>query len=253
MGVSKRTRQKEMRKNAVAVAIVLIFALTVFSVNSIGKFIAEKVIKPVADFSGISTESFSTATIKTDKLELFAVSIASFDTFEDAQKEFSGNYIFKLDDKFNVLHSVKTSKEEAKKTLNETDGAIITLNLDEVSIKITGTKSQTNLISSCFDTVTKNAKILAECEEKLHNGELSPLQTEAKLKTARSEISAKITSLTELNSKNVTVTALTDILNLLSSLLEDIPSSTDEKFLEKLRYSSCAYVCEYFNFLSELE
>ena len=253
MRVSRRTRQREMRKNAVAIGIILVFALIIFSVNSIGKFIAEKVIKPVADFSGISTESFSTATIKTDKLELFAVSIASFDTFEDAQKEFSGNYIFKLDDKFNVLHSVKTSKEEAKKTLNETDGAIITLNLDEVSIKITGTKNQTNLISSCFDTVTKNAKILAECEEKLHNGELSPLQTEAKLKTAKSEISAKITSLTELNSKNVTVTALTDILNLLSSLLEDIPSSTDEDFLEKLRYSSCAYVCEYFNFLSELE
>lgn len=253
MGVSRRTRQKEMRKNLAAAAIVLIFALTVFSVNSIGKFIAERLIKPVADFSGISVESFSTSTVKTDKLELFAVSLSSFDTFEEAQKEFSGKYIFKLDNKFNILHSVKTSKEEAKKLLEETDGAIITLNLDEVSIKITGTEKQTSLISSCFDTVTNTAKILAECEEKLHNGELSPLQTEAKIRTARTEVSKKITSLTELNSKNVTVSALTDILSLFSTILEDIPASTDESYLEKLRYASCAYVCEYFNFLSELE
>ncbi len=252
MGVSRRTRQREMRKNAVAIGIILIFALTVFSVNSIGKFIAEKIIKPVADFSGIK-ESVSISNVKTEKLELFAISLSSYDTFEEAQNASNGNYIFKLDDKFNLLHSIKSDKEEAKALLSETDGAIITLNLDEVSIKITGTKAQTQLISSCFNMMTKTAKTLAECEETLEKGTLSPLQAEAKIKTVRADITARITALTELNSSNVTVSSLCDILGLFSTLLEDIPSSTDENFLPKLRYASCAYVCEYFNFLSELE
>lgn len=253
MGVSKRTRQKEMRKNAVAVLILIAFTLTIFSVNSIGKFIAEKIIKPVADFSGIKTENQSIADIKTDPLELYAVLSASFDNIEEAQTKSEGKYIFKIDGKFNVLHSIKTKKEDAQETASSFDGAIITLKLDGIKVKITGTKTQTDLISSCFKLLTESAKTLPITEENLQQGTISPLQAEAKISSLKTDFSQKITAIKALESSNTTVTALCDMLNLTYTLLNNMPSSNSADFIDKLKYTSCACVCEYFNFLSEFE
>lgn len=250
MGVSKRTRQKEMKKNVIAVLIILVFAFTVFSVNSIGKFIADKIISPVANFSGVKTEKVSSDTLKTEKAELYALCTGSYETFEEAQENASGNYIFKTDDGFNVLTKIKTNKEDAEKLLEDSGGAVITLTLEKVSIKITGTQAQKDTLSACFSLMTESLKNLPDLEEKLVSGKMTQLQVLSKINTLKSDFSKGISRLDDLNSKNHTVTVIKDMLMLASNLLEEI---NNENLSASLSYASCAYACEYFNFLDNLE
>lgn len=261
MGVSKRTRQKELKKNIIAVLIIVAFAFTVFSINSIGKFIAEKIIKPVADFSGIKSESISTENLKTTKLEIYLVSALEVDSLEEAQKasdeiksQGGSGYIFEMDKKFNVLHSVKTNKDSAKEvTSSLSSGTVMTLTLDELSIKITGTKKQTDTISACFNLMTDNSKDLILYLEQLESGEITSLQASTKLNAMESKLEEDLKLLGDLNSSNITVKALTDMLSISKTLIAEMPDSDQNNFLQKFKYTACAYVCEYFKFYGELE
>lgn len=261
MGVSKRTRQKELKKNLLAVIIIVIFAFTIFSINSIGKFVAEKIIKPVADFSGIKSETVSTATAKTKKLEIYLVSAAESDSLEEAQKtsedikeQGGSGYVFEMDKKFNVLYTVKTDKDSAKAVAETlSSGTVMTLTLDELSIKITGTKKQTDTISGCFNLMTENSKNLITYLKQLESGEITPLQASAKMNDMENKLNDNLQLLNQLNSSNATVKALTDMLNISLTLLEEMPSADSTIFLQKFKYTSCAYVCEYFKFYGELE
>ncbi len=261
MGVSKRTRQKELKKNIIAVLIIVVFAFTVFSINSIGKFIAEKIIKPVADFSGIKSESISTANLKTTKLEIYLVSALEVDSLDEAQKasdeirsQGGSGYVFEMDKKFNVLYTIKTDKDSAKEVASTlTSGAVMTLTLDELSIKITGTKKQTDTVSDCFNLMTDNSKNLILYLEQLESGELTPLQASTKLNTMNGKLEENLKLLGDLNSSNITVKALTDMLSISKTLIDEMPDSDQSNFLQKFKYTACAYVCEYFKFYGELE
>jgi len=246
MGVSKRTRQREMKKNLVAVMIIALFAVIVFSVNSIGKFIAQKVISPISELSGNNTESVSTDTVKTEKTELYAKCIGSFDSLEEAEEKAEGNYIFNFDNKFNVLSSIHTAKEEALSSGDD----LFTLSLDGISLKITGTKTQKEIVSSSVSLMAQSAMLLPEFYEKLSSGKMTSLQVLSKITTLKSELLQKLEELKTLDGSNQTVEAFKDMLTLSSSLLDKI----DEKDLpETLRYVACAYACEYFCFLDNLE
>lgn len=250
MGVSKRTRQREMKKNAIAALIIVVFAITVFSINSIGKFIAEKVISPISSYSSEKSESVSADTVKTEKNELYALCEGSYSTFEEAQKNAEGKYIFNVDDKFNVLSSIHTKKEDVEDLLSSSENAIITLTLDGISIKITGTQEQKDKVSSAVALMSESAKLLPTLEEKLLSGKMSALQVISKINTLKADFLASFEELKSLNSENQTVTVLNDMLTLSTVLLDKI----DENNLPNtLKYVACAYACEYFCFLDNLE
>ena len=70
MGTSQRMKKREMKKNLTALLIIAVFAVIVFSVNSIGKFIAEKVIQPVMNLKVAKDERIVTNTVKIEALEI---------------------------------------------------------------------------------------------------------------------------------------------------------------------------------------
>lgn len=259
MGVSKRTRQKEMKKNLIAVAIILAFAVTVFSINSIGRFIADKIIRPVAEFSGVKTENASTQTVKTKKLEAYLVSFNEYSSLDEAnshrteaKEQGASGYVFEMDGKFNIIHSIHTEKASAEE-LAENFSSVLTLTLDELSIKITGTKKQVETVTDCFNIMTENALSLTDLTKKLEKGEITALQVSSKINAMKKELENKLESLNTLNSNNVTVKALTDMLSISKTLLSEMPTSDSSEFSQKLKYVACAYTCEYFKFYGELE
>ncbi len=259
MGVSKRTRQKEMKKNLIAVAIILAFAVAVFSINSIGKFIADKIIRPVAEFSGIKSENVSTETVKTKKLEAYLVSFNEYASLDEAQshrteakEQGASGYVFEMDGKFSVIHSIHTEKASAEKAAKDFS-SVLTITLDELSIKITGTKRQVEAVTDCFNIMTENSLALADLSQKLEKGEITALQASTKIRSMENTLDGKLEDLSELNSSNVTVKALTDILSISKTLLSEMPASDSSDFSQKLKYVACAYTCEYFKFYGELE
>ena len=174
----------------------------------------------------------------------------SYDTFEDAQENAEGKYVFNVDDKFNVIASIHTKEEDARALLTNAKNALITLTLDGVSIKITGTQAQKAAITEAVSLMAECATALPTLDEKLTSGKMTVLQAFSKITALKRSVSDSIDALASLNSTNHTVSVLNDMLILSLNLLEKID---EENLHTTLKYVACAYVCEYFCFLSELE
>ena len=124
MGMSRRAKKREMQKNIIAVIIVAVFALAVFSINSVGKFIAEKVISPVMNLG--KSENASTDRLSSDGLTFYCVSVLCCDSAKDAEENKSGvtenggsGYVFVSDGGFYVLYSCFENKDAAQKQCDE--------------------------------------------------------------------------------------------------------------------------------------
>ncbi len=264
MGVSRRTRQKELKKNVYTIIIIAIFAILVFSINSIGKFIATKIIAPVANFTGIKNEKVSTDTLKTEKLTLYLLSAGEMPTLAEAEtlKTFvsekgGGGYIFSKDGTFNVIFSVFKDKESAEKKGQEIASdfapSVITVTIEETVIKVTGKSSQLNTIHSCFALLNDIAVSLENVSNQTVTGAISTLEASKELQKLKNRILEAQDQLKELDSANTKVLAVQDMLVLSQTLLNQLPSNSDTAFKQKLNYTACAYVCEFYKFYCSLE
>lgn len=255
MGVSKRTRQRELKKNVATVLIIAVFAVAVFSINSIGRFIADKIITPLADFSGINGEKVSTNSISTEKLEFYLINGGTYSTADEAQGfvKDKGGYVFRYDGSFNAILAVYNNKEEATAFAEEGGYSLITLTLDKLKIKVTGKSDQVKALNDSFSLLSTTAETLCALTLQVSAGEISFLQCASRLNAIEDKRAASEEALKSLNSENSTVKALLDMLSLNKALLDEAPASDDETFCKRLNYITCAYVTEYFKFYSELE
>ncbi|MBE7092046.1 MAG: hypothetical protein E7365_02570 [Clostridiales bacterium] len=264
MGVSRRTKQKELKKNFFAIAIIAIFAIVVFSINSIGNFIATKIIQPVINLTETRNEKVVTNTLKTEKLTLYLLCAGEMPTEAEAEtlKTFvcekgGGGYVFQQDNSYYIIHSVYKDKTKAEAKGQELSGEfsplVITLNLEETVIKVTGKDTQLKTVYSCFSVLNDVALTLENTCNQINNGEISNLEAMKNLQKLKNSISDGQQNLKELNSSNTKVLAISDMLVLSQTLLNQMPASDDATFKQRLNYTACAYVCEFYKFYCSLE
>lgn len=264
MSVSRRTRQKELKKNIYTVIIIAIFAVLVFSINSVGKFIATKIIQPVANFTGIKNEKISTDTLKTKKLTLYLVSAGEMPTQAEAEtlrtfvvEKGGGGYIFNQDGTYNVIFSVFKDKESAEEKGQALTGdfapSVITVTIEETVIKVTGKSSQLKTIHSCFTLLNDIALTLEDISNQVLTDKSSNLEASKELQKLKNSIQEVQAQLEELSSSNTKVLAVSDMLVLSQTLLNQMPTSDDSSFKQKLNYTACAYACEFYKFYCSLE
>ncbi len=265
MGVSRRTKERELKKNLIAVAIVLVFALIVFSFNSIGKFIAENLIVPLVAIGTTDSSATVTEKISLKKVEAFILGTHFYATQEECadavslvKKQGGAGYLLAYEQGYYVVHSCYADNESAKKQLNELvkafDGTqILSLYVDELSIKVTGTKAQTEVIKEGFEFLSEAVSRIADISLSSQEKSYTPLEACTKLQGLKSELESNQKALENFKSGNSTVNALKDMYSCTKTLFNELPQSSDEAFLQKLNYAATAYACEYIKFCSELE
>lgn len=264
MGVSRRTRQRELKKNVITIMIIAVFAVIVFSINSIGNFIATKVIQPVVNFTGTKTDKILTDTLTTPKLTLYLLCAGEMPDMAEAEtlKSFTieqggGGYIFNRDDVYYVIHSVFKDKSQAEnkgqQLLDKFTPSVITLTLEETVIKVTGKSSQMKAVHSCFLKLNNIALTLQNLNEQVETGKISNLEALKELQKLKNQIEQSGTELKSLNSSNTKVLAVIDMLVLSETLLNQLPSNDAADFKQKLNFVTCAYVCEFYKFYCSLE
>ena len=264
MGVSKRTRQREVKKNLLAFLIVIIFACVIFSINSIGNFIALKVIAPVVNLTAKKNENPLTDTVKTEKLNLYLVSAGEMPDLAEAEtlktivaEKGGGGYVFNQDGAFFVIHSVFTDKtiaeETGKKLTADFTPSVIKITIDETTIRITGKSEQLKTVHSCFTHLNQCATILEQLARDINNNKTTPLEALKEIQKLKNATLNLQNKLKEINSSNVKVLALSDMLVLAETLLNELPTSDDITFKQKLNYIACAYACRLYEFYSSLE
>ncbi len=258
MGVSRRTRQRELKKNMTAVTIVLIFAFIVFSINSVGKFIAEKVIAPIARFTG-ATEAAFTDTLTTKKLTLFLVSTGAFTRKADTEKiktatveRGGGGYLFENEGVYSVIYGVYSKIEQAQaqaEALSDSfTPSVITVSLEGISVKITGQKAQLEAVHGALDLINEIAFTL---EGASNLQDITAI--EEALTTLYKDISLHKTALKGLNSTNESLIAAEEMLSLGEALLNELPKSDQSTYFTALKHAASRYLCEYYAFYNALE
>lgn len=262
MGMSRRAKRREMQKNIIAVVTVAAFALAVFSINSIGKFIAQKIISPVMNMG--KSENASTDRLSADGLTFYCVSALCCNTAKDAEENKAGiienggsGYVFVSDGGFYVLYSCFESKDAAQKQCGEIkekypEAAVTEIKVPALEIKVTGNNTQVGAVKDVFASLSGAAKTMLSVAGEFENGTLTKLQACGKIGKISADVQAAKTKLDGIESRNSTVIALKDACMCFETLLKESPESSDGSFLQKLRYVSSTFVCEYVVFCTEL-
>ncbi len=264
MGVSKRTRQREAKKNLFAISIILIFAIIIFSINSIGNFIALNVIAPVVDLTAKNQDSPLTDTVKTKKLELFLLSagempdLAEAETLKTLVQEKGGaGYVFSQGNEYSIIYAVYTDKalaeEAGTKISADFSPSVIKITVDETTIRITGKSEHLTIIHSCFTALNHCALTLEQLARTVNDNTTTTLVASKDVQKIKNDFVQLQQDLKSINSSNVKVLALSDMLVLSQTLLGELPTSSDGSFKQKLNYISCAYACKLYEFYSSLE
>ncbi len=252
-------KSREMKKNIAALAIVAVFALLVFSINSIGKFIAEKVISPVVKLGTSDDGSVSTQKVSGSAWEVYGVALPASSQSEAAtladsvKSNNGGGYIFSSDDGVFVIFACLGDKSKAQSMASGMNGAsMLTFRLDALSLKVTGSETKISSVKNAFALLQKAVQNTVKLTDGVQDGEKTYLQCCTGLQALRKELESCYNDIEALNSDNPVVKALKDMYSCALTLWDEMPKSSDSTFLKKMRYTSSAFVCEYMNFCSDL-
>ena len=265
MGTSQRMKKREMKKNLTALLIIAVFAVIVFSVNSIGKFIAEKVIQPVMNLNVAKDERIVTNTVKIEALEIYGVGAGQFQDAASAEetvkkmKDGGGaGYVLETADGFTVLASCYTDKEWAESVKEKLSSSfdqvsVFPLKGDELSVKITGTKAQAELIAQAFSSLRTTVKEMVDLCVEADKGDVTRLQACTQIQLCRNDTAKQLEQLKALESGNRVVTVLEEMFTCVNTALGEMPESSDDAFAQKLKHAAASLVGEYINFYTSLE
>lgn len=265
MRTSQRMRKKEMKKNLTAVLIIAVFAAIVFSVNSIGKFIAENVIQPVMSLGTAKEDRIITNTVTIEALEIYGVGAGHFadtaaagETVKKLKEGGGAGYVLETSEGFTVLASCYTDKEWAesvKEKLSATfaETSVIALKGDELSIKITGTKAQAELIAQAFSSLRTTVNDMVDLCVAFDKGDVTRLQACTQIQLRRTDTTQQLEQLRALSSGNRVITVLEEMFTCVDTALSEMPESADDAFAQKLKYAASSLAGEYLNFYTSLE
>lgn len=265
MGTSQRMKKREMKKNLTALLIIAVFAVIVFSVNSIGKFIAEKVIQPVMSIGTAKDERIVTNTVKIEALEIYGVGAGQFEdaasaaeTVKKIQDGGGAGYVLETAEGFTVLASCYTDEEWAESVKEKLSSSFDTVGVfplkgDELSIKITGTQAQAEMIGQAFDSLRTTVKEMVDLCVETDKSDVTRLQACTQIQLCRTDTAKQLEQLKTLESGNRVVTVLEEMLTCTATALDEMPESSDDAFAQKLKYASASLAGEYLNFYTSLE
>ena len=240
---SKRVRIREAKKNAVAIFIVIAFAAVVFSVNSIGKFIAQKVISPIAQ---TGTTKAQTVSFSLNEVTFFAVG-------ETCEKKdavvTAGGAGFDFNE--NVLFSCYTTKEQAELVAQKHALLILPLSADKLSVKLTGASEQILPIKDGINLLQEALIETLDTSALLEQADITRTQAKAKAELNLNNLNQALSNIKESNNETITQLRLSLQCYVTAfSLLDDTQSTN---FLTSYKTLCCTLLHEYLSFASAID
>ena len=240
---SRRFKAREAKKNAVAILIVIAFAAVVFSVNSIGKFIAQKLISPLAQAGSSKTQTVS---FNIEETTVYALGLSQ-DKKEDVLAQ--GGAGAELNE--NVLFSCYENKQVAEQIAQKHSLLVIPLYADKLSVRLTGAQEQTdaikngmNLLRSCLlDTLKTSAE--------LELADVTRTQAKAKAEINLKNLQEALNNIP--SSENETVKQLKLTLQCYVTALSSLEDTQSDGFLKSFKVLSCTLCREYLSFASAID
>jgi len=248
--MTRKSRKREMKKNIATVLIIALFAVAVFGINAIGRFIAEKVIQPIASLGKSDVVASGSGKIITNGISLYGAGTENIsNSAAKAIKENGGGaYELEYGSLHILLYGIYGDKSVAEEAARLIGGNVYNFDIEKISVRVTGTGEQIEAVENAFKLFADSTAALKDICGGIYSSAMSKIACVSRLKALAAEFEKEADTLLLLNSDNETVARLTDMCGYASTLFELTPSLDDSAFNEKATYVATAYICEYLRF-----
>ena len=240
---SRRFKAREAKKNAVAILIVVAFAAVVFSVNSIGRFIAQKLISPLAQ---AGTSKTQTVSFNIEETTIYALGLA-LDKKEDVAS-LDGATV-ELNE--NVLFSCYIEKPEAEQLAQKHSLLVIPLYADKLSVRLTGNSEQIDSIKNGMNLLRSVLLDALEVSASLDRADVTRTQAKAKAQISLKNLQDALNNIP--SSENETVKQLKLTLECYVTAFSTLEDTQSDSFLKSFKILSCELAREYLSFASAID
>ena len=256
MRYRSRLRRQRMnsgtKKNLAAAAIIIIFAVLVFSIGAIGDFLARNIFVPLFGDAQIDQDSPSASTspnspvkltesVQLSDLRMYMVQMDAFSEQDDADarapriKDRGGAGYIIQDDKNRVFAAAYNTEEQAQSVCeqlikqDEKDAKVYPVSSGSVVFKITATREQIDTVSEAFNYFPEICGELAEKTIDFDKGILSTSQ----YKTFAANIADKLEDLADSVNRIIAGTSDNSILKGYSQLLDQAREKLENISIKK--------------------
>lgn len=240
---SRRFKARENKKNAIAVLIVVVFAAVVFSINSIGRFIAQNVISPLAQAGDKKTQTVS---FSLDALEVYALGLP----IENKEKVLTlGGAGFELNE--TALYSCYADKSTAETLADKHTLTLIPLYADKLSVRLTGQQTEIEPIKNAMNLLRSCLLEILDVSAHLELADATRTQVKAKIELNLKDLNTALEEIKK--TQNSTVKQLTMTLQCYITALNEAQSAQSEQFLPCIKTLACTLCREYLSFASTID
>lgn len=240
---SKRIKAREAKKNIATALIIVAFAAVVFSVNSIGKFIAQKLILPIANTGSAKAQTVS---FSLNETQIFAVG-------EEASKKDAvislGGAGFEFNE--NVLFSCYSQKEQADAAAQKHSLLVLPLSADKLSVKLTGTSEQILPIKDGINLLQTTLLDTLNTSALLELSDVTRTQAKANAELNLKNLNDTLNKIAD--SENSTIKELKLSLQCYITAFSSLENTQSESFLTSYKTLCCTLACEYLSFASAID
>lgn len=286
MRYRSRLRRQRMnsgtKKNLAAAAIVIVFAIIVFSIGAIGDFLARNIFVPLFGDAQVDDSSPSASTtpngpvkltesVQLSDLSMYMVQMDAFSEKDDAEasaqsvKERGGAGYVIQDEYYRVFAAAYNTQEQAQSVCeqlikqDEKDAKVYPVTSGSVVFKITATRDQIDTVSEAFAYFPEICGELAEKTIDFDKGMLSTSQ----YKTFAAGIADKMEDLADSVNRIIAGTSENAVLKSYSQLLEEAREklenisvkNTDSAlaFSSEIKYNYIELAHMYIKYVASLE
>ena len=248
--VIKKPFKKRIKPYLIFLIIFILMGGIVFSAIFISDTLAVSNISTIFVYGGKS--------IKFDSREMFAVSLGSYDSEDEANKVALGStiqggagYVWKDNSKHYVLGSIYSTQEQAERVINNLQGtkydiSILKINLPKISL------SFDEYDNKQVDSISKAISVFSNVYDKVYNysisfdkSEMNNLAISTQISTIRGEIKGYISTMQSiLSMPNAKVQEVQKALIKLDELLDQaiIKTIDNSSTASYLKYTICAAI-----------
>ncbi len=286
MRYRSRLRRQRMnsgtKKNLAAAAIVIVFAIIVFSIGAIGDFLARNIFVPLFGDAQVDDSSPSASTapngpvkltesVQLSDLSMYMVQMDAFSEKDDAEasaqsvKERGGAGYVIQDEYYRVFAAAYNTQEQAQSVCeqlikqDEKEAKVYPVSSGSVVFKITATRDQIDTVSEAFAYFPEICGELAEKTIDFDKGMLSTSQ----YKTFAAGIADKMEDLADSVNRIIAGTSENAVLKSYSQLLEEAREklenisvkNTDSAlaFSSEIKYNYIELAHMYIKYVASLE
>ena len=253
---SRRARDK--RRNRIAVFVIAVFGVVVLSVNAVGQFVAEKILYPLVNATGTASETV-TREAQPETLTVYLLSYGACPSAAEAEQtrgdcraKGGGAFLWQEQELFFMTDSCYLSREKAqtRKKTNE-QLSLREVRTPSLRFRLTGKMEQIETCEACLSAAADCVREVLAAAEKAEDGATGYLQTRAVLQDWETTLKQRQAELNALTGDHPVVRALRECLACALAALSESPAASDNDFLPKLRFVTCALAGGYLAFCAE--